>query len=293
MLKRGPKVKLPELRVPGFLLDLYHDLRQRHLLPLVAVLAVAIVAVPFALGGSSGSAGGTEGGVGVGLATSSASPTGAKAIVVAKSAPGLRDYRRRLSDLRPKDPFKQQYAAAEEAGATSATSGAGEAGEGGEGGSATSTGSSPSAESTSGDGGKTTTVTHELKYYSYAIDVRVVPVSSNGVPSKAEPSVRRDLPELTMLPSRQAPALVFIGPSADGKKTMMLVSSNVKSMFGDGVCAAGGETCELLALEPGVPETIVYGDNERVFRIELLKIRLVTTDHLDKAPLGVPQKKGN
>ena len=42
----------------------------------------------------------------------------------------------------------------------------------------------------------------------------------------------------------------------------MLVSSNVKGIFGDAVCVLGTETCQMMALEPGIPETLVYGGNE-------------------------------
>jgi len=35
-LKGGPELKMPELKMPPFLVDLYLDLRDRRLLPLVA-----------------------------------------------------------------------------------------------------------------------------------------------------------------------------------------------------------------------------------------------------------------
>ena len=38
MLKKGPEIKLPELKVPEPILNVFYDLRERHLLPLVAVL---------------------------------------------------------------------------------------------------------------------------------------------------------------------------------------------------------------------------------------------------------------
>ena len=57
-LKKGPELKLPDkmpkLKAPKFLADIYADLRERHLLPLVAVLLIAIVAVPIALSESGG-----------------------------------------------------------------------------------------------------------------------------------------------------------------------------------------------------------------------------------------------
>ncbi len=109
MLKKGPELKLPEVKVPDFLLDLYYDLRERHLLPLVAILLVAIVALPIALsGGSSGS----EPAESEAAAATPGAPLPSSKLIVAKAAPGLRDYRGRLAGA-PKDPFEQQYATPE------------------------------------------------------------------------------------------------------------------------------------------------------------------------------------
>ena len=55
MKRVGPELKMPDLKnvkVPRFVTDLYQDLVDRRLLPLVALILVAIVAVPFLLGGS-------------------------------------------------------------------------------------------------------------------------------------------------------------------------------------------------------------------------------------------------
>ena len=54
-LKKGPEIKLSEIKVPDFLIDVYYDLKERHLLPVALVLAVAIIAVPIALSRSSSS----------------------------------------------------------------------------------------------------------------------------------------------------------------------------------------------------------------------------------------------
>ena len=94
-----------------------------------------------------------------------------------------------------------------------------------------------------------------------------------------------------MLPSRQQPALTFMDVSKDEKKVLMLVSDKVTGLFGDGVCVVGSEHCQLLALEKGIPETVVYGPQERTFRVELLKLRLLTTSKLHKAPLSKPKDK--
>ena len=91
-----------------------------------------------------------------------------------------------------------------------------------------------------------------------------------------------------MLPGRQTPAMVFMEPAADAKKAMMLVSDDVKSVFGDSPCVFGAETCQLLALEPGVPETFVYGGSERTYRIKLLKVNFEETEQADQ---GAASKK--
>ena len=72
----------------------------------------------------------------------------------------------------------------------------------------------------------------------------------------------------------------------------MLVSSDVDAIFGDAKCVLGSETCELLAMEPGLPETFVYGGAGRTYKIELLKIHLVETNKLNRAPLGKPKQQG-
>jgi hypothetical protein len=283
LLPSGPKRSgsTPGLKVPAFASDIYWDLRQRHLLPFALLLIVAVAAVPFVLGDSGES---EEEAPLPPIASSSAA--NAREVVVTETQQGLRSYRKRLRNRQPTNPFKPQYTGAPAADADQGESPTLEEG---------SVEATPPEESSGGgvpiDGGGTGEVpsgqpSGEIRYFTYAIDVRIVPVSSNGVPSKAEPFVRRDLPELTMLPARKAPALVFLQPSADEEKALMLVNPNVKGLFGEGVCVSGGETCQLLALKKGLPQTVVYGGNERIFRIELLDIHLVETDRLKKAPLG-------
>jgi hypothetical protein len=275
-LKKGPELKLPdkmpELKAPKFLADIYADLRDRHLLPLVAVLVIAIVAIPIALSESGAEEEAPAADTPTPAATAGAS--GEQQIVVAHSTPGLRSYHDRLRHLSPSNPFKPQFTGAPK------EEGGGE--EGGGGSEGPESGGSPSSESgevtVTPGGGETVTGTRELKYFTYEIDVRVQPVSSNGHPSDAKPSVRLGVPKLTPLPGRKTPALVFMQPSADEQKALMLVNPNVKGLFGEAVCVSGGETCQLLQLEKGMPETVVYGGKERIFKIELLKVTIVESD---------------
>jgi hypothetical protein len=283
-LKKGPDLKLSGIKVPGFLQDIYYDLKDRHLLPVAAILMVAIVAVPIVLAKSGSEEAETAPPAEAGAASSSAA--GQPGELVAKSAPGLRDYRRRLDHRQAKNPFEQHHTGSSSS-AEDETSG-GSQGVSGEPPSEPSTTEPP--PETQGGGGEGTPVPGELTYYSYAIDVRVSGGSQEG---DRKLTVRRDLPELTMLPSRETPAIVYLGSTKDGKKAVMMVSSDVKAIFGDAKCALGSERCELLIMEPGLPETFVYGGAGRTYKIELLKIHLVESDKLNRAPLGKPKKKGS
>jgi hypothetical protein len=289
---KGPEIKLPKVKPPKFLVDLYSDLDDRHLLPIVALLIIGIVAIPFVLGSSGG--GPEEAESGAAVTTPSLAP-GAKQskMVVVAETPSLRSYKRRLGHLHPKDPFGSKLPTGESTEASSSSSSS-------ESSSTESitevetstTESSSSAESSGGSPSTPESGTTESKvtYFTYAIDVRVTPISTAaGKPSKAEPTVRQELPPLTMLPSRDTPALTYIGPSRDGKKAIMLVSTEVTGLFGDSNCIVGSTTCQMLALEEGSPETVVYGPAGRTYKIELLKIKLHFTDHLERAPLGNPK----
>jgi hypothetical protein len=299
-LKR-PDLKMPEVKVPGFLRDLFNDLRNRHLLPLVGLLLVAIVVVPFALKSSGGSESGDAGtGSAVsGAGASTAAGGAAHSTAFTGSVAGLRDYRRRLHNLTAKDPFKQQYARAAAAGSGAAASTgipapASPSTVTSSGGSAGLPSSTPAASGGtgggSGGGGSGSTVKVETRYASFEIDVRIVgagSASSKGAASaKGGVRVRRGLPELTMLPDRKHPAAIFMGVSSDSKKALLLVSSDVRAVFGDARCIVGSRTCQLLALEPGLPETFVYGARGKTYRIELLKIHRVVTKRPHRASLG-------
>ncbi|MBA3865504.1 MAG: hypothetical protein H0X42_04020 [Solirubrobacterales bacterium] len=288
---KGPEIKMPKLKAPQFLVDLYRDLDDRHLLPIVALLIIAIVAIPFVLSdsGSSAEEAGAEA-----IATPSAIPgTGQSKLVVVKEDPRLRTYKHRLDHLHAKDPFGSGSSSSssssedsEPSASTSAQESITEVETSTTEESTPTTESSGSSPSTVESGSTKATAT----YFTYAIDVRVTPIGGDGKPSKVKPEVREELPPLVMLPSRETPALTYIGPSRDGKKAMMLVSSDVTALFGDSKCAVGSQACQLLALEPGLPETVVYGPKARTYKIELIKTKVVYTDHLERAPLGQPKK---
>jgi hypothetical protein len=278
MLKKGPDLKLSGLKVPGFLQDIYHDLRDRHLLPLVVLLLVALVAVPILLG--------KGGDFEEALPPASTGPAieSESDLVVAKATPGLREYERRFQGDEARNPFKQQFEAAEEAGSGSSTPTEATIETSGGGGS-----ESIPSEGSGGGAPDEEPDRDQLTYYSWAIDVSVA--SGGSGENKSAPTVRRDQPQYTSLPSKKVPALTFIGVTKDESRALMLISDKVTALYGDGVCVQGTERCQLVALEPGFPVTVVYGADSRTYRIELRRIRLVKSEKLNQAPLGRNGKK--
>ena len=69
----------------------------------------------------------------------------------------------------------------------------------------------------------------------------------------------------------------------------MLVSSNVEASSATAAAWSARGACQLLALEPGSRRPSSTAPSGRTFRIELLKIHLVATDKLHRAPLGAPR----
>jgi hypothetical protein len=148
-----PSLGGPDLQVPKFATDLYADLRDRHLLPLVALLIVAIVAAPILL--SSG--GGEE--------TPEITPasvegeTKVAGLTVVPAEDGLLKYKRRLGHRAALNPFRRLPEASTGAASSSGKSSSAGTGSGSEGGSeSSSSAESASSSSSSGQEVSATTV---------------------------------------------------------------------------------------------------------------------------------------
>lgn len=283
------RLKGPELKMPLVVKDLYWDLYDRRLLPLVALAVVAIAAVPFLLGGGSEES--PRPPVGDTAGASALEDAGPATLTVVESKPGLRDYRKRLADRQPTDPFKQRYTHVDLSGAqlnpqtesssdatstTTATTVTGGSGGSTESGGGESTlppaETSPGGASPGGDDGE---VKSNLTFYTFAIKVRIAKSGGKEPDSKQEPTVKEKVLPLTPLPGEKAPVVTYMGSSKG--KPVFLVSNDVKSVFGDAKCISGDDVCQLLEVEPGLPTTFVYGYNEVHYTINVLKIYPVVT----------------
>lgn len=286
-LKAGPELKMPDLKIPNFLVDLYWDLRDRHLLPLVGLAIVAIVAVPFLLSGGSE----PEATPGVSSLGAPPSPEShAASLTVVQAKPGLRAPGKRLRNDHPTDPFVQRYTSPDLKGAKL---GGGEEGGGSSTSSSTSTSTSTTVTETSSSG--TTKVTTEttgnpgsvpgvpphLTLYAPAIDVKTVRTETkpDGTKRTADPVIRHRVLPPAALPSEKEQAVTYMGISSKTEAAMLLISDAVTAVFGEAKCLSGESVCQLIEVEPGMPMTFVYGPGSVRYKITVLKLEPVVAGH--------------
>jgi hypothetical protein len=269
-LKKGPELKMPKLRKPSlggaggegprikppaFIAELYYDLRDRRLLLPIALVLVAIAAVPVLLGDSE-TVESPPAAVGVGIEK----PESASAsLAVVEATPGLRDYRKRLDSRTATNPFKQRYtglpddAKVESTSVTSSSSSGGsgkvavvdieEEGAGG-------TGTSPAGE---GDDAP-------VQRYELVIDVQITRSETTpaGGERQGKLETRRNVPVLTQLPGQKTPVVTTMGANFSKERLVFLVSHDVEAISGDYACITRAEVCELLEVELGMLLEFVY-----------------------------------
>jgi hypothetical protein len=278
-------LKLPsELKVPGPVRDLYLDLRDRRLLPLVALIVVSIIAVPILLSQS----GDDEGPTPAELYAPSVGDDGAAAasLSVVEATPGLRDYRKRLRARDATNPFEQRYTepitkgadlqsesetSAGQKSSTSDTSGKGPSDDSGDsgGGGGSGGGGSPGGQP-------------ELRFYTWTADVQIshTETQPDGSTKMSPPEVRNGIRPPKPLPAEAKPVVTFLGVKVKNEKTLkalMMVSDEVTGVFGDAKCVSGVEQCELLELEPGFPEVFEYGPNNVRYKVKVIRIDFIQT----------------
>lgn len=282
---RGPQLRAPQnVRAPKIVNDLYSDLRDRRLLIPAIALAVALVAIPVLLSGSSEP-------VAVpppASAVAGEEATAVQSAVLAEEV-GIRDYRKRLAVLREKNPFAQKFA-------LPPGGGGGSGGGSGGSGSATDTSTisstttstastesvtetSSSSETTTGGGSSTqidettvneTTVNQpqpQIRFYAGRVDVTIGPL---GKTKKVE-----DVRRLDLLPDDKAPVVAFVGLRDGAQKAVFSVSSDVAETSGEGSCAPKKPSpCQFLSLKIGDERKFKFV-NGRTYRLKLLATHVV------------------
>jgi hypothetical protein len=296
---KGPELKMPDMKVPPFLADVYYDLRDRRLLPVVALVVVAIAAVPFLMGGSDTS---------LPAETPEQAAESARleiedgsTLAVVESKPGLRDYRKRLKGRTRTDPFKQRYtgvpatsqlesteasAVADVGGGSSsvsATETEGSVTEVEEPSSSTGTGTAPASPGDGSGGGgagggesngespSSNADRDGMRFFGFRPDVRF------GVAGSGDLNLYEDLSLGSLLPKKK-PLLVFIGVSESGERAAFDVSPEVTLVRGNGACIGGMQSCRLLFLREGEAVNLLTEMPGRTFRLKVESIDFVEVD---------------
>jgi hypothetical protein len=258
-----------------FMLDLWHDLREKRLWPVAVVLAVGLLAVP------------------VLLAKPAEDPAPAP-VVDASASKSNREQLAALAQVKlgeekvgsgstlgvfdPANPFrppkgvmKKQVpeGSSEEPGpgsnSASSDDGSSTGGSGGSGGSDDGTsggGTTPDTGGTPGgvDGGETTTTV-----YKYVVDLTF---TANGRKRRIT-----GLEKLDMLPSQSSPLLIFMGVTANGSNAVFLVDSTLKAA-GEGRCKPSEAECAFAYIGPG-SEYMFTSENGDSYQVAINEIRKV------------------
>jgi hypothetical protein len=261
------------LQSPEALTNLYRDLRDRPVLPLLLVVLIAGIAiVPIALSSKST----TEPVAPPPPAVTVAKKSNLPAASVTVSDPGVRVYQQRLRGDSPKNPFTNPYGGSGSSAASSSTSASTTSSSGTTSGSTdTSTGSvttsgSTSTSTTSGGTAQPQTTT-ENKFFFYRVKVKTGPAGGKM-------AVHDNVKAVTSLPTKQVPAAAFIGVTTNNdfqaQSAVFLVNSGVSLVSGTGSCALTGTQCQLLSLKPGDHADLTWTDGV-TYRLTLLKFNLI------------------
>lgn len=268
----------------------FEDLRRRRLLPVAALLVIALVAIPLFMRKSSEPVPATP----AAATTTAAVPGGLPSPnqVLGSEKPlvtlAVLDQPSDLGEFDSKNPFKpidqvdsggasegeSPASPVEEltSGDAPASGGDGGGGSGGGGGG----GVSPPG---GGDGGgqpptgpgtndpkppNTPSRPKTERKLTYAVDLAI----------RGPKGVRRyrGVPKLSLLPSQDNPLLVFLGVEDAGTKAVFLVDAKLRSLEGEGTCTPTPEQCATLALAPGELHTLINDAGQR-WTIQIGEVR--------------------
>ncbi len=279
---------MKKIQTPAFLNNLYRDMRDRRLLLPALALIFALIAVPVALSSSSATtapppAPAAAGGSARDAATSPA---------VLTEQLGVTNYRKRLEQIKSKNPFRMHFTSLPKSaklgtissGATSSTAttitGTGSSPESpsaastvpATGGSTTPTGSTTPSAPSSEPPNETPKPTTEV--IQRRIDVKVGPQGDlqkrTGVKQLTMlPGVK----QLNMLPSSSTLVIAFLGTNEGGNRAFFLVSTDVTAVTGDGACLTTTPSCQFLTLKEGQVESFDYAPDTLTYRLKLLAIK--------------------
>ena len=255
-----------------FLLDLWHDLREKRLAPVAVVLLAGLVAVPLVLAKPAADPGPSP------VTPAAAKPDRDELAALAKVKLGEDAVGKgsTLGVFDPDNPFSPPKGAikkddvtadssgpgAPAAGDTGSGAAPGSSGGGVSGGDVNSVDGVPVPDGTPGGGGDTTTKT---TLYKYVVDITF---EANGRKRKI-----KGLEKLDMLPNEASPLLIFMGVTAKGSNAVFLVDSSLEAA-GEGRCKPSPSECSFAYIGAG-SEYFFTEDDGDTYMVKVDEIRKV------------------
>jgi hypothetical protein len=253
-----------------FLLDLWHDLKEKRLWPVAVVLLAALVAVPVLLAKPAAKSSAPA-------PTANAAgpkPDVLKQLAKVKLGEDEAGDGSTLGAFNPSNPFnppkgaikKQPGPGSATAGPTSGTPGG--SAPTGDGGSTVTpgggtTGGVPGGLPGGGTGGGDPTTTTTV--YKYVVDLTF---TANGHKRRI-----KGMEKLDMLPNQSAPLLIFMGVTPKGSNAVFLVDSTLKAA-GEGKCKPSAAKCAFAYIGAG-SEYIFTEDDGDSYTVRIDEIRKV------------------
>jgi len=254
-----------------FLLDLWHDLREKRLAPVAVVLALGLVAVPVLLAKPAADPGPAP----VATAPKKADREALAALTKVKLGKEDVGNGSTLGVFDPDNPFKPPKGKLKKdslgiadttgPGSDTGTPGAGTgsgtpSGDTGSGGGVTSGLPSFPTPGTGGGGGTTTTTV-----YKYVVDLTF---KANGRTRHI-----KGMEKLDMLPSQSSPLLIFMGVTPKGGDAVFLVDSSLEAA-GEGRCKPSEAECAFAYIGAG-SEYLFTNEDGDTYTVKIDEIRKV------------------
>ncbi len=260
----------------NFFLDLWHDLREKRLWPVAALLLASTAAVPFVLLEKEQPAPPPAPAATQGQTAADKLPTITLDEVGGKAPSSLAAFR--ASQRNPFTPLKDLPAVTKDPGENqtvkpgdggSASSGGGAASPAGGKGSSPAGGAGPG----SGAGGY---VGPRTTYFTYRADVRF------GQPGKEKTT--KQLETFTMLGDEKEPAAMFMGITDDNEYAVFAVDTARYEANGEHECKPTEERCEFVYLkvdDDANETTFTTLDGSKTYNLEILAIKRIVLDKSD------------
>ena len=262
---------------PALVQDVYRDLRDRRLLLPAAGLLLALLLVPVLLRATPEPAPPPSPPDVLGDAAA------AMPAVLAEQETGIRDYRKRLNELKAKNPFKAklqlkpQEVAERTAISEPPDPSGGGAGSGG--------GNAPSpAPGSPSEPPRTEPLPQPKPDQPTVRSKLVTPVAKVLVGRVGEKKRKKELRPTEPIPGKERTLAVLAGYGDSFDSVVFLVSRHVATTRGDGRCRPSARECDLVVMKPGDARSFDLERSDgstRKFRLKLLKIRTEIADERD------------